>query len=207
MRQIESHVANASDRLDRHRGIIDSAFKSAAKAAQELLHAEGIDVLFIDSPDQTIPELGLGGYTYGPHVIILAIDPDFPDLSEQYLFSTLAHEFHHAMRWRRTKLHGDLGEMLVSEGLAQIFEEEVSGVRPKYSQVPITALEIEKAKRELHLPAFDQARWFFGSEDITKWFGYAFGYQICGTYAKSAQGSASGLVGVPAREVLEMAGL
>lgn len=206
MKRIESHVASASGRLDRHRGIIDVAFQSAAKTAQELLYADGIDVLFIDSPDETIPELGIGGYTYGPHVIIVAIDPDFPELSEQHLFSTLVHEFHHAMRWRRTKLHGDLGEMLVSEGLAQLFEEEVSGVRPTYSQVPITATEIEKAKLELHLPAFDQAKWFFGSEDITKWFGYTLGFQICARFASSTGRSASDLVEVSARDVLDVAG-
>lgn len=203
MRPIEIHIARASGRLDRHRGIIEAAFKSAARIAQDLLFAEGIDVLFIDSPDEAIPELGVGGYTYGPHVIILAVDPDFPNLSEQSLLSTLAHEFHHAMRWRQSKLNGDLGEMLVSEGLAQLFEEEVLGLRPIYSQVPITALEIEMAKLDLHLPAFDHAKWFFGSKDITKWFGYTFGYQICEAYAKSVQGSASGLVGISAREVLE----
>lgn len=103
------------------------------RIAQDLLQAEGIDVLFIDSPDEVIPELGVGGYTYGPHVIIVAIDPDFPDLSEHHLLSTLVHELHHAMRWRGSGCRGDLGEMMVSEGMAQLFEEEVTGVRPLYS--------------------------------------------------------------------------
>ena len=111
------------------------------------------------------------------------------------------------MRWRGPGCHGDLGDMIVSEGLAQLFEEEVTGVRPIYSQVSITALEIEKAKSELHLAVFNQAKWFFGSEDITRWFGYAFGYEICATYAKSARQSAADLVGAPTREILDWAGL
>lgn len=207
MKPIESHIASASGRLDRHRGIIDAAFESSMKIAQDLLQAEGIDVLFIDSPDEAIPELGVGGYTYSPHVIIVAIDSDFPNLNEHHLFSTLVHELHHVMRWRVLGLHGDLGEMMVSEGLAQLFEEEVTGVRPLYSQVLITSSEIGKARLELHREAFSQAKWFFGTENITKWFGYTFGYQICAAYAESTQRSASDLVHVPTRAVLEAADL
>ncbi len=207
MKSVESHIAGASGRLDRHRNIINVAFEAAMRIAQDLLHAEGIDVLFIDSPDEVIPELGVGGYTYSPHVIIVAIDPDFPDLSEHHLFSTLVHEFHHAVRWRGLSLHGDLGEMMVSEGLAQLFEEEVSGVRPMYSQVLITSSETEQAELELHQQAFSQAKWFFGTENITRWFGYTFGYQICAAYAQSTHSRASDLVGVSARDVLEAAGL
>lgn len=207
MTPIESHLASASGRLERYRGNIEAAFESSERIARELLRADAIDVLFIDSPDEAIPELGVGGYTYGPHIVIVAIDPDCPNLSEQHIFSTLIHEFHHVMRWRGPGCHGDLGDMIVSEGLAQLFEEEVTGVRPIYSQVPINSLEIEKAKLELYLPAFNQAKWFFGSEDITRWFGYAFGYQICATYAKSTMQRAADLAGVSTREVLEAADL
>ena len=206
MKPMESHIANTSGRLVQHRGIIEAAFESSERIVRDLLDAEAIDVLFIDSPNEAIPELGVGGYTYGPHVIIIAIDPDCPNLSEQHIFSSLIHEFHHAMRWRGPGCHGDLGDMLVSEGLAQLFEEEVTGVRPIYSQVPVTSLEIEKARLEVHRQTFSQAKWFFGVDDIARWFGYAYGYQICASYAKSAQRSASDLVGIPTRDVLEAAG-
>lgn len=207
MTPIESHFAGASGRLEPHRGIIEAAFESSKRIAWDLLRADGIDVLFIDSPDEVIPELGIGGYTYGPSVIMVAIDPDFPDLNEQHIFSTLVHEFHHAMRWRGPGCHGDLGDMIVSEGLAQLFEEEVTGERPIYSQVSVTSPEVEKAKLEVHQEAFNQGKWFFGTEEISKWFGYAFGYQICETYAKSTMRSAADLVCVSTRNVLEAAGL
>jgi len=207
MTPIESHLAAASGRLERYRGIIEVAFESAARIAKDLLGADAVDVLFIDSPDEAIPEMGVGGYTYGPHVVIVAIDPDCLNLSEQHIFSTLVHEFHHVMRWRGPGCHGDLGDMLVSEGLAQLFEEEVTGVRPIYSQAPISSLEIEKTNLDLHLTEFSQAKWFFGAEDITKWFGYAFGYQICAAYAGSTKRSAADLAAVSSREVLEAAGL
>lgn len=207
MTPIESHFAGASGRLELHRGIIQAAFESSERNARHLLGADAIDVLFIDSPDEAIPELGVGGYTHGPHVILIAIDPDYSDLSEQHIFSTLIHEFHHAMRWRGPGCYGDLGDMMVSEGLAQLFEEEVTGVRPIYSQVPITSLEVEKAKLEVHREVFNQAKWFFGTDEISRWFGYSFGYQICEAYAKSTMRSAADLVGVSTSNVLDAAGL
>lgn len=206
MALITSHIAGASGLLDRHKGIISAAFEFSARAAEELLQAERIDVLFIDSPDEAIPEMGVGGYTYGPHVIIVAIDPTSPNLSEQHLATTLVHEFHHAMRWRGPGCGGDLGAMLVSEGLAQLFEEEVLGARPMYSQAPITALEVERAKVELHQQPFNQSKWFFGAESVTRMFGYTFGYQICKIYAASTGMRASDLVDVPVLKVLEAAG-
>lgn len=171
--------------------------------AGDLLQAEAIDVMFIAAPNEAIPEMGVGGYTYGPHVIVVAIDPDSAHLSEEYLLTTLVHEFHHAMRWRGPGCDGDLGKMLISEGLAQLFEEEVLGVPPIYSQVSITEAEIEMAKLELHQQPCNQSKWFFGADGITRLFGYTLGYRICRDYAKSTGRRASELVDVPTEEVLK----
>lgn len=207
MTTIKSHFAGASGRLERHRGIIGAAFESSASIARDLLHADAIDVLFIDSPNETIPELGVGGYTYGPHVVMVAIDPDSSNLNEQQIFSTLVHEFHHVIRWRGPGCQGDLGDMLVSEGLAQLFEEEVTGIKPIYGRVPITSPEVEKVKVEVHRETFSQAKWFFGADEISRWFGYAFGYQICRMYAESSSRSAADLINVSTSDVLEAIGI
>jgi uncharacterized protein YjaZ len=207
VRPVASHVPNAAGRLDRQLGLISAAFESSARSARELLGAEGIDVLFVDAPDEVIPEWGIGGSTYGPHVIVVAMDPDFPGISGEHLVSTLVHEFHHAMRWRGPGCGGDLGDMLVSEGLAQLFKEEVLGAPPMYSQVQITGAEIAQANLELHRQPFSQARWFFGADGMTRMFGYAYGYRICRDFAVSTAKRASELVNVPAPAVLRAAGL
>lgn len=207
MRHLTSHLANSSGRLDAQKDMIASAFESASRAAGDLLQAEAIDVMFIASPGESIPEMGVGGYTYGPHVIVVAIDPENPKLSEEYLLTTLVHEFHHAMRWRGPGCGGDLGEMLISEGLAQLFEEEVLGEPPMYSRVSIKGEEIEMAKSELHRRPFNQSKWFFGADGITRLFGYTLGYRICRDYAESVGRRASELVSIPTREVLEFANL
>ena len=201
-----SHIANSSGRLDLHKAMIASTFDSAVRTASDLLDAEAIDVMFIASPGEVIPEMGVGGYTYGPNTVVVAIDPDSSNLSETHLLSTLIHEFHHAMRWRGPGCGGNFGAMLVSEGLAQLFEEEVLGTPPMYSQVSISDSEVESAKLVLNQEEFSHPKWFFGAEDITKWFGYTFGYRMCNNYATSVGMRASELVKVPTREVLITAG-
>lgn len=205
MRHLTSHLANSSGRLDSHRELIAVTFELAAQAAGDLLQAEAIDVMFIASPNEAIPEMGVGGYTYGPHVIVVAIDPDSSNLSEAHLLSTLIHEFHHAMRWRGPGCGGNFGAMLVSEGLAQLFEEEVLGTPPIYSQVAISDSEVESARSIFNQEEFSHPKWFFGAEDIIKWFGYTFGYRLCSNYANSVGMRASELVDVPTREVLAFA--
>jgi hypothetical protein len=206
VRAIECHVGNATGRLDRHLGTIATSFTFASDRARELIGAEGIDVAFVDAPSDTIPEWGVGGYSYGRHAVLVALDPDV-DLEERRVTATLVHEFHHAMRERGPGCGGTLGDMLVSEGLAQLFEEEVTGEAPFYSRVAITDEEIALARDSLRLQPFSQSKWFFGTDGVTRSFGYTYGYQICRSFARSAKASAASLVLVPTDAVLRHAGL
>ncbi len=206
MRTIECHVGNATGRLDRHLETIAASFTFASDRARELIGAEGIDVLFVDAPSETIPEWGVGGYSYGRHVVLVALDPDV-DLEERRMTATLVHEFHHAMRERGPGCGETLADMLVSEGLAQLFEEEVTGEAPFYSRVAISDEEIALAHDSLRSLPFRQSKWFFGADGVTRSFGYTYGYQICRSFALSVKASAASLVTVPTDDVLERAGL
>ena len=194
-------IANSSGLLDPHLEVIVAAFESATSHAQTLLGAEGIDVLFVDAAGETIPEWGVGGYTYGPHVILIALDSAFA-LAQKTIETTLVHEYHHAMRWRGPGCGGDLAHMLVSEGLAQLFEEEALGEAPFFSRVAIKEDEVTRARASLYSQPFSQAKWFFGSDGITRHFGYTYGYQLCRAYATASGKRASELVDVPTREVV-----
>src|SRR5271169_453071 len=120
-----------------------------------------------------VPEWGVGGYSYGRHVVLVALDPAV-ELEERRITATLVHEFHHAMRERGPGCGGTLASMLVSEGLAQLFEEEVTGEAPFYSRVAITDEEIALAHDSLHSRPFSQSKWFFGADGITRSFGYTY---------------------------------
>lgn len=203
VRPITLNIVNAASTLDSHVIAVSEAFDFAVESARRLLRAEGIDVVVIDAPDQTIPEWGVGGYTYGPHVILVALDPS-TSISRRHVEATLVHEFHHAMRWRGPGCEGNLAQMLVSEGLAQVFEEEVLGEAPFFSQVTITDREIAQARSALYEPKFSQAKWFFGAEDVTLHFGYTYGYRLCKAYALTTGQKASELVNVPTLKVVQL---
>jgi uncharacterized protein YjaZ len=195
------HVSNAGGTLDHHLGAIGAAFVRAQALAIEPLGIEGIEVIFLDAPDEAIPEWGVGGTTWSPNVIIVALDPTFP-ISETHIVATLVHEFHHAMRWRGPGCGGNLGQMLVSEGLAQLFEEEVLGEAPFFSATNYTDEHVAQAELALFDPAFSQSKWFFGSEELPRFFGYAYGYRLSKEYATSSGRKASELVNTPSDKIL-----
>jgi uncharacterized protein YjaZ len=203
VRPVNLFIANAGGTLDALVDATNEAFHAAVTPTQQLLGVEGVDVVVIDEPEMTIPEWGVGGYTYGPHTIVVALDPT-ARVDSHHIERTLVHEFHHAMRWRGPGCGGSLGQMLVSEGMAQLFEEEVFGEAPFFSRVSITDDEIAAARAVLHEPEFSQTKWFFGADGITFSFGYTYGYRICRAFANATGKSASELVGVPTREVLEL---
>jgi len=198
-----SHVADASGRLDELQARITEAFATATDAARTLLAAQGIDVVFVDAPDETIPEWGVGGTTLGPHAIVVALDPGF-DVEATTIEATLLHEFHHAMRWRGPGCAEDLARMLVSEGLAQLFEEDV---QPFYSKCSITDEEIALAHEHLFDAHCDRGTWFFGANSVTRCFGYTYGYRLCRAFAERTGQLASDLVDVSASEVLASCGV
>ena len=94
--------------------------------------------------------------------------------------------------------------MLVSEGMAELFEEQVRGEAPFFSRVSITDDEVGAARAVLYEPEFNQKKWFFGADGITFSFGYTYGYQVCRAYADATGKSAAELIGVSSRQVLEL---
>ena len=201
MRPVTLHVANATRGLDAHVATIAGAFASAVETSQELLGLEGVDVVVIDDPKQTTVEWGVGAVTQGPHFIMMALDSS-REITKYRVTTTLLHEFYHAMRWRGAECEGTLGRRLVSEGLAQLFEEQVLGEAPFLSRVNVSENEIRRANSALDDAQFDQGTWFDGNADVTKHFGYTYGYQLCRTYAQNSGTSAAELVDVDANEVL-----
>lgn len=203
VRPVSLTIANSGETLDAYVGITTDAFRAARQVVEQLLDVEGIDVLVIDEPDMTIPQWGVGGYTYGPHTILVALDPA-ANIDGRNIERTLVHEFNHAMRWRGPGCDGNLGQMLVSEGMAVLFEEEVFGDIPMFGSVSITTDEIAEALTALYETQFNQEKWFFGADGITLWFGYTYGYQLCRNYATSIGKRASQLIDVASREVLKL---
>lgn len=178
-----------------------SPFEKARDTCSERLGAEGIEIHVLDAPDECIPEWGIGGSTYGPHSIVLAVDPDHR-ISASDVYSTLVHEIHHAMRWRGPGCGSALGEWLVSEGLAQVFESECTGSVPMYSQGEVSVEHRTLAVAALHEDPAHEGRWFFGASDLPRWFGYRLGFSIVKEWMDARGQNATEMVHEPAETFL-----
>jgi uncharacterized protein YjaZ len=196
MGNVEIFIAQASGTLGKHTDKIMSAFASAVKTAKNI-NLSAVDVIVTDNPYGVIPEMGVGGYTPGTHVVYLSIDPKF-DLKEQEISLTLIHEFHHAMRWRGPGYGKTFKEALVTEGLACLYEEQVSGTAPIYTQVDIKDAAKTISKDTLNDNNYPHHELFInGNNDVPRWFGYTLGYKIAKHGAGTLKMSAAELVNEP----------
>jgi uncharacterized protein YjaZ len=154
-----------------------------------------------------LPETGLGGFSPSSDRVCLAIDPHnpnfFPNLDVE-LLATLAHEFHHCVRWAGPGYGRTLGEALVTEGLACQFELSFRG-----GQVPFyaTALSPEQlvqfealALAQRQRTTYNHSDWFFGSSEkgFPRHAGYALGHYIVGRHMAKEGRSAVSLAIEPA---------
>jgi hypothetical protein len=111
--------------------------KVALPPIEARLALTDVDICFYANPTYCIPEEGMSGYATNAGLIHIVCDPDSPRLNDpergQRVASTVAHELHHAARNQGPGYGKTLGEALVSEGLAQAFEAEMTGVTPFYA--------------------------------------------------------------------------
>lgn len=201
---INKYIANASGEfgceiLDK----IDNGFAQGQAIVRDKLRADKIDVVFVNAPMSVMPEIGIGGYSPGPYNIYISLDPNFNTFSVDDMVLTILHETHHCMRWRKPGYGQTLGEALISEGLATLFEEEHSGTLPIYAQVSIKQDEIDKARNSLSDEKYNHSEWFFGEKNIQRWFAYTYGYQLSKAYSQKTNKSAAELVNTPAELFLK----
>jgi hypothetical protein len=172
------------------------------------LPVRDVRIIVVDNAAGAIPEIGLGGYTPSGSEVRLFVDParaDLADVIRRELLPLLAHELHHAMRWRAVGYGTTLREAAVSEGLADHFALEVSGSPP-----PPWTHALDDAALARWVPRvaeagsgfYNHSLWFFGTTDtIPRWTGYAVGFELVRRYQAKAPGrSAASLVGEPAAQ-------
>ena len=185
--------------------------EDAARDVVPPLRAERIDVLVAPGTN-LIPDWDCNGYTHGPWRITITVDPKCDGKEKRplaaQLRAMLAHEVHHAMRSRGPGYGSTLGEALVTEGLAQCYEEEVGCPTSNYAVAvrgPALAKLAHSAKDELWSEDYNHSKWFFGSKtDLTfPWSGgYSLGYLVMRRWLDQAGVSASAAVSIAAREIL-----
>ena len=181
---------------------------------EESVHALGgffvvdrLDILAYPS-FYVIPELGVNGYSEGPHLLHIKLDATSPHFAAQYaqaIPALVAHEVHHCMRGRTVGYGRTLAEALVSEGLACAFELQATGRLPFYAQAlgsEQIALMLARAQAERHASTYDHAAWFYGSAlaGIPRHTGYSLGYLLVTAALQQWQCTASDAVARPAAD-------
>lgn len=190
-----------------HQTSITSLAQETYELAAAAMPIGAIQITVSPDAEGTIPGWGLGGYTLGPNEIEIVVDPAFADLAQvlsDRLPHIVAHELHHAVRWRDPGPYRTLLEALVSEGLADHFGVELlGGALPPWSRAfpeGETDDYLERARAEFDSNAFDFGAWFFGiNTDLPVWTGYTLGYRLVRAYQEKNPGvTAAALVDVSA---------
>lgn len=202
MSSINHYIANAAGELTKPIPLIEESLKEVIPLIESELKAKEIDIIFVSAANQTIPEYGLGGNSPGPNHIYISFDPGSEKITKQGLVESLLHEAHHCMRWRDLGYGETLGEAMISEGLACLYEEEHGGHVPIYAKVAISQEEKESAEKELNSKKYNHAKWFFGTGKVARWFGYTRGYELCKRYSIEKGLNSVDLLNVSASEIL-----
>ncbi len=123
---------------------------------------------------------GITGFCPWRNTINIFIHPEAEQIRTP-LFSVIAHEYNHAAIRRHYEWE-TLLDSLIYEGLAEIFQEEITGRRcPCTKAVPKSKLQtyLEQIKPYLHSKDQELIRAvFMGGEGFPHWLGYSLGYWL-----------------------------
>lgn len=200
-------IADPSDRLGSLTGTIRTVVEQARDRAAGALSLDGVTITVTPDPAQAIGGWGVGGFTPNGSTVNLYVDPAYPSLAtvlDARLSQMVAHELHHAKRFRGPGYGSTLLEACVSEGLADRFAIELLGTDVPPWSTTLTGADLEawltRASAEFNRSNYGHSAWFFGtSQDIPRWTGYAIGYHLVTEYQRQHPGStAQSLVNTPA---------
>mgnify|MGYP001298849843 CR=1 FL=1 len=211
---INLHIMTAGDPFPlEYERRLWAALDMARQKIAPLLALDEVDVVVAAVPSAVIPRIGVNGFASTPNYLTLQIDPKREDLAadlDERLGALLAHELHHCARMRGPGYGQKLGERLVSEGLAECFEEEAGYPTPFY------AVECSgEALRAFARQAFERLEradlnfndWMFGSR-VSDAFpyqcGYSLGYAVVRQWLAIAGRTPSEAARVEAGEVLTL---
>jgi len=167
------------------------------------------------------------GSAYRPHEINVIVDPvnyadHYRSDSKDALLVSYVHERHHAQRWISVGYGLTLAEALVSEGLAQVFEEEM-GFRVSQSAKNLSKQDLLEVSQLARSAILDNNEpddfthhnyWFFGQEleegqePLMPWAGYSLGYALVSAWLEDIMqnkgvDTASKAVDTPAESILK----
>lgn len=192
-KDVNIYVLTGSGRLNPFKKQIIKSANYLLEIIKSKIPLPNMDIVFYDNPDGAIPHLGVGAQTINPNLVFISLDPDFQHFERVIngeVERILVHELHHCVRWQHPGYGKTLLQALISEGLADHFDIEVTKKKPQRWNIALTNKQMvsfrKKAKKEYYKKDYDHYSWFFGSKrkGIPKWTGYTIGFNIVGKYLK-----------------------
>lgn len=187
--------------------VIESLITDGVSKINKLMPMSDLLIRIVDDPNRVIPEIGLGGFNPNEYEVIIGVNANFANLDQTLqtdLVAQLAHEMHHARRRRTVGYGSTLFEAIVTEGLADHFSIEVTGIAPPPWSVALTGNElqdwIQTASNSWDQSPYNHSAWFVGTDpSIPRWAGYAIGFELVKNYLAENPGKMpSDLFGEPA---------
>lgn len=208
------HWLEAEGSLAPWRERIVAEIDAAREAIATLAAPPGLDILVQRLPGAGIPELGMVGHAYRKALFALTLDPDNANFAASLADGTLrrqvAHEAHHCLRMGAVGYGRNLGDALVSEGLAGQFVRRLFGSPPEPWEAAVTEAQLREHRPDaatLAAPRYDHNAWFFGvGGRLPRWIGYTLGYRIVADWlAAEPEPDGARWAGVPTDTVLAAA--
>lgn len=176
--------------LDNERTAITSTVSETITKVNNVMSVDNLTIKILADASQVIPEIGIGGFNPSEREVIIRIDPNFNDLSQSIateLAPMLAHEMHHAKRRRTVGYGSSLFEASVTEGLADCFAMEITGIDPPLWSVALTGGDLDNWITNVSSTwtnnSYDHSKWFLGtSAEVPRWTGYAIGFKLVKDY-------------------------
>lgn len=161
------------------------------------------------NPDGAIPEAGVGAYTDRRGNIHVSWDPTRVDVRENLLAwipLIVAHELNHSSRIRAHASGNTLGDVIVSEGMADRFAHQVYPHRQQSPWDNALTRAQERAYwqrvRPLLMTRIQPSVFWGDNGRFHRWAGYTLGYDIVGRYLAAHHVRAAAVVDVKAMTIL-----
>jgi len=182
-------IASASPTIRPFEARIASAIATVRPRVAAIAEPQAISFTLKADRTRAIPRFGFGGSCYDPGIIMLSFDTKNPNVEEhlgETLERTIAHEYHHALRWAGPGYGAKLGAALASEGLAGHFVRQLYGSSPEPWECGLSENDLAPWRKKA-IEMFDardhgHAKWFFGADGYPPWLGYTLGYDMIGRY-------------------------
>lgn len=197
-----------------HKKRIEHVIRKHSKKAGTILGIKLVNVTVYPNANFVIPEIGSGGYSGSNDWLQIYIDTTknarkMRRIIDKSIPGTIYHEMNHVARWGTVGYGKSLLEAIITEGLANVFEEqywkEYKVIWASYESKEINKLLAIIRKRDKRKDNYyNHDEWFHGSGKLPRWIGYKIGTFIVRSFLEYNPGIKwRELIGMDSDEIIK----